>query len=58
MASITKKEYIKQLKDYINEEMRKLEHDGEPISFWIKFNQDKKVEFDAQLAANNVTIMG
>ena len=57
MATITKEEYVTQLKNYITDKMKELTHDSEPMSFWIQFNKDKQIEFDALLAANGVTVV-
>lgn len=57
MAEITKEEYLVQLRNYITIEMRNLQHNGESVAFWAQFNKDKQVEFDAQLAANGVTVV-
>ena len=57
MATITKEEYVTQLKSYITEKMRELPHNSEPTSFWVQFNKDKQIEFDSMLAANGVTVM-
>ena len=57
MATITKEEYVTQLKEYILSEMKKLNHNHEGTKFWIQFNKDKQVEFDAALAANGVTVI-
>ena len=56
-TTITREEYMSQLKEYITSEMQKLEHDSEPISFWAQFNRDKKIEFDNQLFANGVSVV-
>ena len=55
--TITKEQYLIELRKYISTEMKKLEHDNEPIGFWVQFNKDKQAEFDAQLAANNITVV-
>ena len=57
MATITKEEYVTQLKNYITDKMKELTHDSEPMSFWIKFNKDRQIEFDDMLAANGVTVV-
>lgn len=54
--TITKAEYISELRDYVTAEMTKIEHDGKGTKFWIKFNRDKQVEFDKQLASKGITI--
>ena len=56
-TTITREEYMTQLREYITSEMKKLEHDNEPISFWAQFNREKKVEFDNQLSTNGVSII-
>jgi len=55
-TTITREEYITQLKEYITSEMTKLEHNHESVSFWAQFNRDKKIEFDTQLAEKGITI--
>lgn len=57
MATITKEEYVIQLKSFITQKMRELSHNSEPISFWTQFNKDKQAEFDAQLTANGVSVV-
>jgi hypothetical protein len=57
MATITKEEYVTQLKGYITDKMKELTHDSEPVSFWIQFNKDRQIEFDDMLAANGVTVV-
>ena len=58
MEAITREEYKELLRNFIREEMAKLNHDGEPASFWIKFNKDKKVQFDRQLSSKGIIVAG
>jgi hypothetical protein len=55
---MTKEEYLAALKAFINEEMAKLQRDGQrgDLKFWIKFNQDKEAEFKAQLEAQGIVV--
>lgn len=57
--TINKDEYIKRLKEYINGEMAKLQADGsrKDLKFWIKFNQDKEVEFKDYLDSQGITVV-
>lgn len=58
MATITKDEYVSQLREFINTEMAKLQRDGVrgDLKFWIKFNQDKEAEFKIKLKAEGTTV--
>lgn len=56
--TITKEEYLRQLNEYIVAEMAKTPHDHESLDFWVRFNKDRQVEFDAQLVANGITVVG
>ena len=58
MEAITKEEYKVLLRNFIREEMAKGSHEGEPASFWVKFNKDKKVQFDRQLASKGIIVAG
>lgn len=60
MTQITQEEYIKRLKEYINAQMAFLQADGikRNLSFWVKFNQDKEVEFKEYLASQSITVVG
>jgi hypothetical protein len=55
--TITKEEYVSQLRNYVTTEMKKLEHDHEGTKFWIKFNKDKQVEFDTKLASRGIKVV-
>jgi|688.fasta_scaffold2257541_2 hypothetical protein len=55
--TITKEEYISQLRSYITNEMKELDHNHEGTKFWVQFNKDKQIEFDAQLAANGISVV-
>ena len=56
-TTITREEYMTQLREYITSEMKKLNHDDEGIGFWVQFNKDKKTEFDNQLTANGISVI-
>lgn len=55
---MTKDEYIKALKDYINQQMALIQNSGvrHDLKFWVKFNQDKEAEFKAQLDAQGIVV--
>lgn len=47
MTQITKEEYLKRLKEFINTQMANIQagRSRNDLKFWVKFNQDKEVEF-------------
>jgi hypothetical protein len=55
---MTKEEYIKGLKAYINEQMTIIQNGGvrHPLSFWVKFNKDKEVEYKAILESQGIVV--
>lgn len=55
---MTKDEYLENLKNYINEQMNTIQNDGtrHSLSFWVKFNQDKEVEYKAILESQGVVV--
>jgi hypothetical protein len=60
MTQITQDEYVKRLKEFINTKMAALQADGtrHDLKFWVKFNQDKEIEFKEYLATEGITVVG
>jgi hypothetical protein len=60
MTQITKDEYVKRLKEFINTQMANVQADGtrHDLRFWVKFNQDKEVEFKNYLQTEGITVVG
>lgn len=56
MQTITKEEYNAQLYDYIRENLATVPEGRKDLTFWAEFNRNMKENFDAQLAANGVTV--
>lgn len=57
MATITREEYLQQLKTYINEEMAKLDLETrKDLRFWTTFNRDKEAEFKAKLDSQGTQV--
>lgn len=57
METITKEQYLDQLSAYITERMASLPEGRRILSEWADFNRDMKDQFDAQLAANGVSVV-
>lgn len=55
---MTREEYIEGLRKYINEQMAVIQNDGtrKDLKFWVKFNQDKEVEYKAQLESKGIVV--
>ena len=57
MTTITQEEYGAELAAYITEQMAHIPPDTpKNLSFWADFNRQKKIEFDAKLANDGVTV--
>ena len=55
---MTKEEYLTNLKNYINEQMAKLQRDGQrgDLKFWVQFNRDKEAEYKAILKSQGIVV--
>lgn len=55
---MTKEEYIRELKSYINSKMEEIQNDGtrHTLTFWANFNREKEVEFKAQLEEKGIVV--
>lgn len=53
---MTLEEYGDQLAAYIREQMATVPQGRKSLSFWADFNRNMKENFDAQLAANGITV--
>ena len=55
---MTKEEYLTNLKNFINEQMKLIQSDGtrKDLKFWVQFNKDKEAEYKSILESQGIVV--